>query len=71
MPTIRLTQSAWLAQAVAAAKGVLTVHLTRDGIDQGALKQKLRDYGVAKDWTNGDLIAVRTALVNDSTIEIV
>lgn len=70
MPTIRLTQAAWLAQAVAAAKGVLTVHLTRTGIDQDELRQKLHDYGVGRDWNGGDLVAIRDALVADGTIEI-
>jgi hypothetical protein len=68
MPTVKLTQVAWLEHEKERIKGVLLMHLSRDGIDQGDLRQLILDWGL--DYSNQDLVTIRDALVAEGIIEI-
>lgn len=68
MPIVKLTQAAWLELAKERVKGVLLMHLSREGIDQGDLRQLILDWGL--DYSNQDLADIRDALVAEGVIEI-
>ncbi|MFQ5861388.1 MAG: hypothetical protein ACE5IG_07580 [Dehalococcoidia bacterium] len=70
MPTIRLTDTAWLDREVERVRGVLLARLPRGGVDQATLRQGLEEHGMGP-YTNAEAAAIRNALVSDGTIEII
>lgn len=69
MPIIKLTDSAWLDREVERARGLLLVHLGKDGRPIDELLTLLSDYGL--DYSVSDLLLIRNKLVADGVIEIV
>ena len=68
MPTVKISQAAWLEREKERVKGTLLVHLTREGIDQTELRQLLQDWGL--DYSSEDLATIRDALITEGVIEI-